>query len=76
VLLVTTIGSPTKQGLHDRFANTALVRPAGAGSGGLVIGCLLIIGLLVILPIIVLGVLVGLYGDQIKEILSEIGNSI
>jgi len=41
-----------------------------------VIGCLLIIGLLVILPIIVLGVLVGLYGDQIKEILSEIGNSI
>ena len=76
VLLVTTIGSPTKQGLHDRFANTALVRPAGAGSGGLVIGCLLIIGLLVILPIIVLGVLVRLYGDQIKEILSEIGNSI
>ena len=34
VLLVTTATSPTKQGLHDRFANTALVRPTTAGNGG------------------------------------------
>lgn len=33
VLLITTSNSPTKQGLHDRFANTALVRPVGASNG-------------------------------------------
>jgi uncharacterized RDD family membrane protein YckC len=32
MLLITTVVSPTKQGLHDRFAGAALVRPAGAGN--------------------------------------------
>ena len=31
VLLISTVTSPTKQGLHDRFANSAVVRPIGAG---------------------------------------------
>ena len=31
-LLVSTASSPTKQGLHDRFAGSAVVRPAGAGN--------------------------------------------
>ena len=30
VLLVSVVASPTRQGLHDRFAGSALVRPAGA----------------------------------------------
>ena len=42
VLLVTTAIHPQKMGLHDRFANTAMVRPANAGSGRLILGCLLI----------------------------------
>jgi uncharacterized RDD family membrane protein YckC len=32
VLLLSTIISPVKQGLHDRFAGSAVVRPAGAGN--------------------------------------------
>jgi hypothetical protein len=32
VLLVTTAVSPTKQGLHDRFANSAIVQPIGGSS--------------------------------------------
>jgi len=32
ILLVSTIASQTKQGLHDRLAGSALVRPAGAGN--------------------------------------------
>jgi hypothetical protein len=32
-LLWTTVNSPTKQGLHDRFANTLLVRPEAAPRG-------------------------------------------
>jgi uncharacterized RDD family membrane protein YckC len=39
VLLLTSIASPTKQGLHDRFAGSALVRPAAAGNRWAV-GCL------------------------------------
>ena len=41
ILLVTTASHPQKMGLHDRFANTAMVRPANAGNAaGIVIGCL------------------------------------
>jgi uncharacterized RDD family membrane protein YckC len=39
VLLLSVIVSPTKQGLHDRFAGAALVRPAAAGNRWAV-GCL------------------------------------
>jgi uncharacterized RDD family membrane protein YckC len=42
LLLLSTIASPTKQGLHDRFARSALVRPAGAGNRWAV-GCLAIL---------------------------------
>jgi len=34
-LLITTSRSPTKQGLHDRFANTIVVREAGGAPGWL-----------------------------------------
>ena len=51
LLLITTIISPTKQGLHDRIAGTWLVRPAAADSSGLALGCILLLGLLVIIPI-------------------------
>jgi uncharacterized RDD family membrane protein YckC len=42
LLLLSTIVSPTKQGLHDRFARSALVRPARAGNRWAV-GCLTIL---------------------------------
>ena len=55
-LLVSTTTSPTKQGLHDRFANTAVVRPAPASSG-LAYGCLLAPVVIALLAIVVLGIL-------------------
>jgi uncharacterized RDD family membrane protein YckC len=42
IVLITTIASPTKQGIHDRLAGSALVRPARAGNGWAV-GCLAIV---------------------------------
>jgi uncharacterized RDD family membrane protein YckC len=42
LLLLSTIVSPTKQGLHDRFAGSALVRPSGAGNRWAV-GCLTVL---------------------------------
>ena len=50
-LLVTTVTSPTKQGLHDRFAGSAIVQPIGRE--GPVIPCLILLVLLfVVLPLI------------------------
>ncbi len=74
VLLVTTVTSPTKQGLHDRFAGSAIVQPIGRE--GPVIPCLILLVLLfVVLPLIaVVGLLA--VGSQLPEILSEVGTSI
>jgi uncharacterized RDD family membrane protein YckC len=75
ILLITTATSPTKQGLHDRFANTALVRPSGQGTSGFAKACLIIIILLLILPVVgIIGLI--LLGGQASEILSRIGESI
>jgi uncharacterized RDD family membrane protein YckC len=72
VLLLTTALHPQRQGLHDRFANTAMVRPANAGSGGYVVGCILIVVALVLLSFVSLLFL----GSQMSTILSDIGESV
>ena len=72
ILLVTTASHPQKMGLHDRFANTAMVRPANAGSGGVVLGCILIAIALVVLSIVALIFL----GGQVSSILSAVGDSV
>jgi uncharacterized RDD family membrane protein YckC len=64
ILLATTARSPTKQGLHDRFANSALVRPSTSPSSGPALACLIVVVLLVILIAIgILAALVYLTGE-------------
>lgn len=74
ILLFTTASSPTKQGLHDRFAGSAMVRPAGSGNG-LAWTCLVLV---VILPVILGLLLIPLIflGGQVSEILSTVGSSV
>ncbi len=72
VLLVTTVRSPTKQGLHDRYANSAMVEPTGAGLGALA-GCLL--ALVIVVFISTVGIVALLFlGGQISTILSATGS--
>lgn len=73
VLLITTISSPTKQGMHDRFAETAVVRPTAAGNG-LVTACLVVAILLLVLSIASIVALIFL-GGQISSILVESGTT-
>ncbi len=73
VLLVTTAVHPLRQGLHDRWARSVIVQPAPGGSGLAIVGCL---ALLVILFVVVPLVLLAASGDQIRDILNEIGNSV
>jgi uncharacterized RDD family membrane protein YckC len=74
VLLISTATSSTKQGLHDRFANSAVVRPAGAGTG-VAMACLVIVIGLFLLAILSIVALIFL-GGQVSSILSDIGNSV
>jgi uncharacterized RDD family membrane protein YckC len=72
-LLITTATNPLHQGLHDRWARSVIVQPAPGGSGVAVVTCLvLVVVFVVILP---LG-LVTVFGDQVQEILLEIGRSV
>ena len=72
VLLVTTIASATKQGLHDRFAGSFVVQPTGLGIGSAV-GCILAwVLLLFIIPIVAVVALFYL-GGQVTHILSTVG---
>jgi uncharacterized RDD family membrane protein YckC len=75
VLLVSTVSSPTKQGIHDRFANTAMVQPAGGSSNGMVMGCVVILAVVVGLVVLSFIALIFL-GGQVSSILSEVGGSI
>jgi uncharacterized RDD family membrane protein YckC len=75
ILLITTATSPTKQGLHDRFANSALVRPLGQGTSGVAKACLVIVVVLLLLFVISIVALVYL-GGQLSTILSQVGESI
>jgi hypothetical protein len=75
VLLATTISSPTRQGLHDRFANSAVVQPFGGTNNGIVFACLIVIGLLALLALLSIVALIFL-GDQVSPILSTVGASV
>jgi hypothetical protein len=71
-LLLTTAMQPLRQGLHDRWAGSVVVQPAPGGSGAAVVGCLVLIALIFILPIVLLIML----GGQIQDLLSTVGTSI
>jgi hypothetical protein len=75
ILLISTAQSPTKQGLHDRFANSAVVKPSGQGTSGIAMACLLVIGIIAVLAIIFV-VAVILAGPAILDELSRVGRSV
>jgi uncharacterized RDD family membrane protein YckC len=74
VLLISVATSPTKQGLHDRFAGSALVRPTTAGNG-LANACLVIVVIVALLAILSIVALIFL-GGQVSSILSSVGESV
>jgi uncharacterized RDD family membrane protein YckC len=72
-LLISTMASPTRQGLHDRAASSAIVQPVGASSSAL--ACLVILAILVGIAILAVASLI-LLGSQVSNILSAVGSSI
>lgn len=75
VLLISTAISPTKQGIHDRVARSAIVQPADRPSNSVAMACLAIVVVLVVIAIVSIIGLIYL-GSQISGILEETGRSI
>jgi uncharacterized RDD family membrane protein YckC len=75
ILLASTAASPTKQGIHDRVAGSAVVQPAGAGATGAALACLVIAVILLGIALVSFVALI-LLGSQVSSILSEVGESI
>jgi uncharacterized RDD family membrane protein YckC len=73
LLLITTAISPTKQGLHDRMAGTALVQPANVSTPAR--ACLFIMLALVLIWLVGIVALIFL-GGQVSRILSSVGTSV
>ena len=74
ILLITTATSQSKQGIHDRLANSAVVRPVNAGNTA-VMACLVIVLIIVAISLISIVALIFL-GGQVSEILSAVGESV
>ena len=75
VLLASTARSPMKQGLHDRFARSALVRPANRASGGPALTCLVVVILIGVLFVVAIVALIYL-GSQIDPLAPPPGTTI
>lgn len=73
VLLISTVASPIRQGIHDRAAGSAMVAPIGR-EGPIVPCAVLFVLLLVVLPIVAIVGLLAL-GTQISDILVDAGTS-
>jgi hypothetical protein len=76
IVFLTTVTNERRQGLHDRFAGSLVIRSATSGDSATAVGCL-VLALLVIGFVIVLtaAALVAL-GPQLEELMSRIGESI
>jgi uncharacterized RDD family membrane protein YckC len=75
-LFLTTLGSTTRQGWQDQFANSAVVRrPGSTGSNTAAIVIVLVLVLLLVIPIFAVIALFFL-GGAVSQILSTVGTSI
>jgi uncharacterized RDD family membrane protein YckC len=76
VLLLTTAMSAVNQGIHDRWAGSAVVRRADARTSPALVGCLAIALVLLVLVILLPILALIAVAPQLEEILSEVGQSI
>ena len=76
IVFLTTVTNERRQGLHDRWAGSLVIRSTTSGDSATAVGCL-VLALLVIGFVVVLtaAALVAL-GPQLEELMSRIGESI
>ena len=68
-LFFTAITNDRRQGLHDKWANSLVIRSTTSGDGATIVGCLLLIVIAVAFFIIAFSVLFGAMAPQMQEII-------
>jgi uncharacterized RDD family membrane protein YckC len=71
-LFFTAITNDRRQGLHDKWANSLVIRSTTSGDGAVVIGCLLLIAIVVVFGIIVSATVLAAMGPQLEEMMREL----
>jgi len=71
-LFFTAITNDRRQGLHDKWANSLVIRSTSSGDGAVVIGCLVLIVLVVVLGIIASVVFFAAIGPQLQDMIREL----
>jgi uncharacterized RDD family membrane protein YckC len=76
ILFLTTIANDRKQGLHDRWSGSLVIRSWASGDGATAVGIVVLVLLWIGFAIIVAVAAFTFLGPQIRQIMSEMGSSI
>jgi uncharacterized RDD family membrane protein YckC len=72
LLLLTTATNERRQGLHDKFANSLVIRKATSGAGSTFLGCLLWIVLAIVIGFIISTVFLAAMWPQLEDLYREL----
>ena len=76
VIFFTVVANDRRQGLHDRWANSLVIRDARSGDRATAFGCVLLAVLLIGFGIIVGAIAIIALGPAFQQLLIDVGNSI
>lgn len=71
-LFFTAITNDRRQGLHDKWANSLVIRSTTSGDGAVVIGCLVLIVIVVGFAIILFGTVLAAMGPYFEDMMREL----
>ncbi len=74
-LFFTAITNDRRQGLHDKWANSLVIRSTKSGDGAVVVGCLALIVIMGLLAIILFATLFAAMAPQLQEMIREMEQS-
>ena len=71
-MFFTAVMNDRRQGLHDKWANSLVIRSTSSGDGATLVGCLVLIVLVVGLLIVAIAVLFAAVAPQMQELIDAI----
>ncbi|HEV2950843.1 MAG TPA: RDD family protein [Actinomycetota bacterium] len=71
-LFFTAITNDRRQGLHDKWANSLVIRSTTSGDGAVVVGCLVLIAIIAGFAIILFGTVLAAMGPELQDMMREL----
>ena len=72
ILLITAATDDRKQGLHDRWANSVVIRSVTSGGGATALGCLLVILIVIGFMVAVSTIALGAVMPELMDVMQDI----